>query len=169
MEIEQIIKTGFIANELEYEIAILADRKLRILAKENANFKTQRAILRGIIEDYEQKEWKDVRKIDFLKLIESEKAEAYAEKQRNFYENRKLAIKTKLKSIGLTQENLGTILGHKSKTHMSELINGLKPFTLKDLTIINQLLNINLKTLVPIFLPNEEKIRINHVLEEIVL
>jgi plasmid maintenance system antidote protein VapI len=79
-----------------------------------------------------------------------------------FIDNRKQAIKTKLKVFDLSQENLAVILGHKSKTHMSELINGIKPFTLKDLIVINRILKIDMKVLVPNFLSieDQEKVRI---------
>ena len=67
----------------------------------------------------------------------------------------------------MTQENLGHILGHKSKTHMSELMNGIKPFTLKDLIIINRLLKIDIKELIPIFLSTEDKIKVKSAVIEL--
>lgn len=128
--------------------------------KENPHFKNLRFNLRDIIEKYEKPEWSDVYKIDDKKNLESEKSEQTAELERLFLEKRKLAIRKKLKELDLTQENLGSILGHKSKTHMSELMNGIKPFTLKDLVIINRLLKIEIAILIPVFLSTEEQTRV---------
>ena len=62
--------------------------------------------------------------------------------------------------MDLTQQDLAFLLGHKSKTYMSELINGIKAFTLKDLIIINQVLKIELKQLIPVFLSKEDQIKV---------
>ena len=43
---------------------------------------------------------------------------------------------------------------------MSELINGIKPFTLKDLIIINRILNIEIATLIPVFLSSQDQLKI---------
>lgn len=159
-DIETIVEKGIITNELDYDRALIADRKLRLLAKENLHFKNLRIKLRDIIEKYENSEWSDIDKIDDNKLLESEKSEHIAELERLFLENRKQAIRKKLKELDLTQENLALILGHKSKTHMSELMNGIKPFTLKDLIIINRLLKIEITVLIPIFLSKEDQIKV---------
>ena len=160
-DIEKIVENGIITNELDYDRSLVADRKLRILAKESLHFKNLRAKLRDIIEKYEASEWSDIEKIDDAKLLESENSEQVAEAERLFLEFRKQAIKKSLKKLELTQENLGLILGHKSKTHISELINGIKPFTLKDLIIISRVLEIELSVLIPVFLSSEEKGRVN--------
>ena len=162
-DIEQLIEKGIITNELDYERALIADRKLRLLAKEDFNFKNLRTKLRDIIEKYENAEWSDVDQIDGAKLLESNKAEQIAELERVFLENRKQAIRKKLKELELTQENLGSILGHKSKTHMSELMNGIKPFTLRDLIVINRLLKIEIALLIPVFLSKEDQTKIKEV------
>ena len=39
-DILQLIEVGKIQNELDFERALIADRKLRILSKENSNTKT---------------------------------------------------------------------------------------------------------------------------------
>jgi antitoxin component HigA of HigAB toxin-antitoxin module len=159
-DIETIVEKGIITNELDYDRALIADRKLRLLAKESLHFKNLRAKLRDIIEKYEDSEWNDVGKIDDNKILESEKSEHIAELERLFLENRKQAIRKKLKEFDLTQENLASILGHKSKTHMSELMNGIKPFTLKDLIIINRLLKIEITILIPVFLSKEDQTKV---------
>jgi transcriptional regulator with XRE-family HTH domain len=159
-DIEKLVEKGSITNELDYERALNADKRLRLLAKESAHFKKLRTNLRVIIEKYESTEWNDLDKIDDSKLLESKKSEQIAEAERLFIENRKQTIRKKLKELDLTQENLASILGHKSKTHMSELVNGIKPFTIKDLIIINRLLKIDLSVLIPAFLSNEDQKRV---------
>lgn len=159
-DIEKIVEKGVITNELDYERALIADRKLRLLAKDSLHFKNLRGKLRDIIGQYENSEWSDIDKIDDNKLVESDKFEQIAELERLFIENRKLTIRKKIKELDLTQENLASILGHKSKTHMSELMNGIKPFTLKDLIVINRLLKIDITILVPVFLSKEDEKKI---------
>ena len=44
-DIEKIVEKGAIANELDYERAMIADRKLRLLSKEGTYFKQLRAKL----------------------------------------------------------------------------------------------------------------------------
>lgn len=161
-DIEAILKKGRLSNELDYERALVAERKLRLLAKEEAQFTTLRHQLRELLESYERSEWADADSIDDRQLIQSEKAEFIADQERQFLETRKRTIRNRLKQLELTQENLGSILGHKSKTHMSELMNGIKPFTLKDLIIMHRLLKIEMSVLIPVFLSNsdQEKVKL---------
>ncbi len=159
-DIEAIVKNGIISNELDYDRALIADRKLRILAREDNHFKNLRSNLRDLIEQYEKLHWSNVEQINDEKLVVSDKSEETAESERVFLENRKQAIKKKLREFDLTQVNLASLLGHKSKTHMSELINGIKPFALKDLIIINRLLEIEISVLLPVFLTQEESNRV---------
>lgn len=166
-DIEKIIISGSITNELDYERALIADRKLRLFAKKDVKYKLLRKKLRDLIELYEKKEWSSLEQIDESKIIESEKSEFIAELEREFLENRKQQIRKKLKENDLTQENLATLLGHKSKTHMSELINGIKPFTLRDLIIISRLLKIDIKLLIPVFLSKEEQEKIQEVIKSL--
>ena len=165
--IENIIKKGTITNELDYDRALIADRKLRLLGKEDPHYKTMRSKLRDIIEKYESAEWSDVNKIDEKKLVESDKSERIAEQERLFFENRKNAIRRKIKEAGLTQKDLASILKHKSKSHMSELMNGIKPFTLKDLVIINRLFKIDMDILVPRFLSEKDQVEMKEELKKL--
>ncbi len=162
-DIEQFIEHGSITNELDFERAMIADRKLRLLSKESVHFKNLRKRLRTLIEDYETKNWSDLDSLTEDKIAESEKYEIIAEQERLFLDNRKQIIRECLKRLDLTQENLGKILGHKSKTHMSELMNGIKPFTLKDLIIINRLFKIDFKVLIPNFLSKEDQMKIKSI------
>jgi transcriptional regulator with XRE-family HTH domain len=166
-DIEEILELGEIQNELDFERALIADRKLRVLSKENSKYKTLRRKLRDLIEDYESKNWSSASRITDKKLKESDLAEAIAEKERQFIENRKELIKSKLKRLNLTQQDFGKILGHKSKSYMSELMNGINPFSLRDLIIINRLLKIDLTDLVPTFLPQTERIKIKSSIEKL--
>ena len=166
-DIEKFIESGSINNELDLERAMIADRKLRLLSKDSLHFKNLRKKLRDLIEVYENEEWSNLDTLTDEKVIESDKSEFIAEQERVFIENRKQQIRKKLKALDLTQENLGHILGHKSKTHMSELMNGIKPFTLKDLIIINRLLKIDIKELIPIFLSTEDKIKVKSAVIEL--
>ncbi len=166
-DIEKLVENGSITNELDYERALIADRKLRLLSKESIHFKNLRQKLRKLIEEFEISEWSNVEDLTEEKLIESSKAERIAEFERIFMETRKQEVRKKLKEFDLTQENLAVILGHKSKTHMSELINGIKPFTLKDIVIINRLFKIDIKILVPVFLSNEDQLRVKNAVKSL--
>jgi len=165
--IEEILELGEIQNELDFERALIADRKLRVLSKENPKYKTLRRKLRDLIEDYESKNWSSAARITDKKLKESDLAEAIAEKERQFIEIRKELIKSKLKRLNVTQQDFGKILGHKSKSYMSELMNGINPFSLRDLIIINRLLKIDLTDLVPTFLPQTDRIKIKSSIEKL--
>ena len=56
----------------------------------------------------------------------------------------------------MTQQDLGISLGHK-KSYMSELINGVSQFSLKDLVIVHRVLRIELLKLIPTYLQNETR------------
>ncbi|MDO5970623.1 transcriptional regulator [Flavivirga aquimarina] len=160
LDIIELIELGEIKNELDFERALIADRKLRVLSKENPKFKTLRKKLKDLIEAYENKNWSPDSRISNEKLRESDVAELIAEKERQFIEKRKKLIKAKLKKLNLNQQDFGVILGHRSKSYISELMNGICPFSLKDLIIINRLFKIDLTDLVPTFLPQTERVKI---------
>lgn len=165
LDISKLLKAGKIASELEFERALIADRKLRVLAKEDSKYKIVRKKLRDLISAYEDKNWSSSSRIPDKKIQESDLAETIAEKERQFIQKRKELIRKKLKSLNLTQQNLGEILGHRSKSYMSELMNGVSPFSLKDLIIINRLLKIELTHLIPTFLPQADRIKIKSSLQ----
>lgn len=166
-DINRFLEKGKIQNELDFERALIADRKLRVMAKENAELKAVRKKLRDLIEAYESKTWAPDAEISEDKLKESDWAEQTAEKERVFIHNRKKLIKSKLKELDLSQQDFGIILGHTSKSYMSELMNGVCPFSLKDLVVISQLLKIELNSLVPTFLPQKERIKIKCSIEKL--
>lgn len=166
-DILQFIEAGKIDNELDFERALIADRKLRVLSKENPKFKAVRKKLRDLIEQYEDQNWSANAKISDKKLKESDAAELIAEKERLFIQRRNELIRKKLKNLNLTQQDFGKILGHNSKSYISELMNGISPFSLKDMIVINQLLKIDLTDLVPTFLPQSDKVKIRTTIKKL--
>ncbi len=165
-DIEKVLETGRLQNELEYERALIADRKLRVLCKENFRLKPVRKQLRDLIEKYEHRNWSSS-DIGDVQVRESDIAELIAEKERQFVFRRKGLIKDKLKKFALNQQDLMTLLGHKSKTHMSELMSGIVPFTINDLIIINRLLKIDLTNLIPTTISEKRRIQIRKSIQVI--
>jgi hypothetical protein len=162
-DLEKLLKKGVITSELEYERTMEAFKTLRHLSAEDPKFLISREKLFDILEIYEKQEWSHVDLVTDLQVIESDAAEEFVAKERAFFQKRKKKIKLRLKALNLTQGDLTAVLGHKSKTYISELINGLSPFTLKDLVILHHFLSINMKDLVPTFLNEKEIERINKV------
>jgi len=66
----------------------------------------------------------------------------------------------------MTQQDLGVILEHP-KSYMSELINGVSQFTLKDLVIIHRILSINLNVLIPTYLQSETRDKVNKSIKKL--
>lgn len=166
-DINTIIKNGTISNQLDYERALIADKNLRLLAKEDKSIKLLRSKLRDIIETFEKKHWSDENTITDEQLAESDIAEIISEQERVFLKNRKELILKKIKNLGLNQQEFGAILGHKSKSYTSELINGICPFTMTDIILINRLLKIDLKNLIPTFIESEKKLKVTETIKKI--
>ena len=162
-DLEKLLKKGVITSELEYERTMEAFKTLRHLSAEDPKFLISREKLFDILEIYEKQEWSHVDLVTDLQVIESDAAEEFVAKERAFFQKRKKKIKLRLKALNLTQGDLTAVLGHKSKTYISELINGLSPFTLKDLVILHHFLSINMKDLVPTFLNEKEMERIRNL------
>jgi transcriptional regulator with XRE-family HTH domain len=156
---KKIIQIGSISDELEFEKALILERKLRLLSVDNPEYKEARVKLRQIIKEYEKNNWSSESEITDEKIKESDNAEFIAEQERVFILKRKQIIKEKLTELGLNQQDLGSILGH-NKTYTSELMNGINPFTLKDLIIIHRLFKIKLENLIPTTIPQKERGRI---------
>jgi transcriptional regulator with XRE-family HTH domain len=76
-----------------------------------------------------------------------------------FIQKRKKLIQKKLKESGLSQKDLAKILGHRPN-YMSELINGVRPFSKNDVVAVHRLFEIDFKDLIPPFLKSEVK---NHI------
>lgn len=161
-----IIEKGFISDELELEKAFIIERKLRLLSSKNPEYKEVRFKLRQIIKDYEKEHWNSDSEISDDKIKESDTAEYIAEQERQFTLKRKKIIKGKLSDLGMTQQELGSILDH-SKSYISELMNGINPFTLKDLIIIHRLFKIKLEDLIPTTIAHNERGRIKSSIQKI--
>jgi plasmid maintenance system antidote protein VapI len=162
-EIENIKK---LENEYDLEKASLLERKLRLLINENPDLKPLRKKLRDLIKNYEDREWSDFDKISDSQLEESDKAEEILNNEQKFINKRKDSIRKKLKEYDMTQQDLGLILGHP-KSYMSELINGVSHFTLKDLVIIHRLLGIKLNILIPTFLQSETREKVKESIKKL--
>ena len=165
--ITKLLERQQISNELNYQRALIADRQLKLLSKDDPSMKAMRNQLRTLIVQYENKVWNKVDNITTTQIQESDTLEQLAERERMFIQHRKEAIRKKLKQHRLTQEDLATLLGHKSKTHMSELMNGLVPFTLRDLIIIHHTLHIKINTLVPTFLSPTDRNQVAQALRRL--
>ncbi len=113
--LKKILKQGVLNNELEFERASIIDRQLRLLVNEYPELAPDRERLRTIIKIYEDKHWANAEITD-QQVAESGLAGAIAEQENSFNQERKRLIKLKLKQYGLTQKDLGTILGHTSET-----------------------------------------------------
>lgn len=166
-DVNKILKQGIIKNELELEQASIAERQLKLISKEKPELKLKRVQLIQLIDDYEAKHWTNRKEISNSQIKESDQAEKAAFQQLEFIEKRKKLIKSKLKRLGLNQQEFGRILGHDSKSYMSELMNGVVPFTLKDLIVISKLLKINLNKLIPTQIPDEDKTKIAKTIKKL--
>ena len=78
----------------------------------------------------------------------------------------KETIKKDLIKHNITQQDLGIILGH-SKTYMSELMNGIYPFSNKDLIILHRLFQIELKFLMPTIISQKDKIKLEESINKL--
>lgn len=161
--IQEVSHIERLENEYDLEKASLLERKLRLMIKENPDLKPIRNKLRKLIAEYEEREWSEVDKISDLKINESERAEQIVNFEQKFIQNRKEAIRKKLKEYDMTQQDLGIILSHP-KSYMSELINGVSQFTLKDLVIIHRILGISLSILIPTFLQSDTRNKVRESL-----
>ena len=104
-DIEQLLEKGEISSELELERASIAERKLRVISKQNPNVKLKRRKLRDLISEYESKHWTNRSKISTTKVKESEEAEIIAQNESDFIDLRKKLIRSKLKTLGLNQQD----------------------------------------------------------------
>jgi antitoxin component HigA of HigAB toxin-antitoxin module len=162
-EIENIKE---LENEYALERASLLERKLRLMIDENPDLKPLRKKIRDLINDYEDRKWSDFDKVTDLQVEESDKAEEIVNYEQQFINKRKYAIRKKLKEYDMTQQDLGLILGHP-KSYMSELINGVSQFTLKDLVIIHRVLGIKLNILIPTFLQSETRDKVRESIKKL--
>jgi plasmid maintenance system antidote protein VapI len=166
LNIKEIEKIERLENEYDLEKASLLERKLRLMMDENPDLKPIRKKLRDLIKEYEDREWSDFDKITDSQVLESDKAEVIVNYEQKFFNKRKETIRKKLNEYDMTQQDLGIILGHP-KSYISELINGVSQFTLKDLVIIHRIFGINLNILVPTFLQSETRDKVRESIKKL--
>jgi plasmid maintenance system antidote protein VapI len=165
-DIKEIKNIERLENEYDLQKASLLERKLRLMIKENPDLKPIRRKIRDLIEEYESRKWSDFENIPDSQIEESDKVEEIVDYEQKFIQKRKESIRKKLKEFDMTQQDLGQILGHP-KSYMSELINGVSQFTLKDLVIIHRLLGISLKTLIPTYLQSETRDKVKESIDKL--
>jgi len=166
VDIREIENIQQLDNEYDLQKALLLDRKLRLMVKENAGLKPIHDKLFQLIKDYEERNWSDSENISEKQFDEAETAEQLVEIERKFIAQKKETIRKKLKSYDMNQTDLATLLGHK-KSYMSELINGVSQFSMKDLVIIHRVLRIDLTKLIPTYLQNETKERVKKSISQL--
>ncbi|HEY4206896.1 MAG TPA: hypothetical protein VGM31_08790 [Puia sp.] len=105
-DIEQLIESATITSEVDYERAMVADRKLRLLAKDSTHFKSMRRKLRDLIAAYEGENWANHKQVSSGQLKLADIAEKRAEEERVFVVKRKNIIRKKLKAFDLTSDPL---------------------------------------------------------------
>lgn len=164
--IQNIRDITSLTNELEYEKASSLYLQLRLLVKEDTSYEPIRNHLRHLIKTYEERYWSDENTITDDQVKESDQAEALVQAENVFYHKRKELIKAKLKEAGLNQNDLARVLSHR-KGYMSELINGLRPFSKEDLIVINRLFKIPFEDLIPAFIKQERASHIKRTLASI--
>jgi transcriptional regulator with XRE-family HTH domain len=159
-DIEQIEKLD---NEYDFQKALLLDKKLRLMVKEQPELRPIRKKLRRLMTEYEERVWSDPEQVTDKQLEDSDKAENIVETERKFIKKRRDAIRKKLKEYDMTQQDLGDLLGH-SKSYISELMNGVSQFSMRDLVIIHRIFGIGLKTLIPTYLQSDTQYRIEETI-----
>ncbi|UII77188.1 hypothetical protein LV716_05300 [Flagellimonas sp. HMM57] len=80
-DLNKMLLNGGIRNELDLEVALVYDRLLRPMIKENPQLKAIRKRLRDTIEDYETKNWSASSTITSEQIKESDLAELNVEKE----------------------------------------------------------------------------------------
>ncbi len=166
LDIDKILKVERLENELDFENATSLYLKLRKPAQEDTDYVDIRKHLKVLISKYEKEHWSDESSITDEQIKESDIAEALVRAENQFHQKRKEKIRRKLKEAGLNQTDLARILGHR-KSYMSELVNGLRPFSKDDIVILNHLLKIKFEDLVPPFIKKDRVEHINKALESI--
>ena len=154
INIRDIKKIELLENEYDLQKALMLERKLRLMVKDDSTLIPIRKKIRKLIKDYENRNWSNSDNISNSQIVESDKTELLVENERRFQQKRKEIIRKKLRDFDLNQQELGELLGHK-KSYMSELMNGVSQFSLKDLVIIHRILKIDLDVLIPTFLQSE--------------
>ena len=166
IDLETVLKKGSLSTEIEHERAIVLQRQLRLLEKEHPELGVKRKELRTLIKGYEDKYWTGENISEEL-IVKSDAAEILVEKERQFLARRKDLIRVKLKELSLSQKQFGIILGHSSATYVSELINGICAFSIRDLVLIHAMLKIDFNDLIPTSAIETEKEKVVATVHEV--
>lgn len=164
LSIDNILNITALISELELERATLMLGKLRWMKKDDPGLIPLSKHLVKLIQQYEEEHWVATSDISEAQLILSDEAVQISSSENSFILKRKELIKKKLKTQGLAQKDLAKILGHRPN-YMSELINGVRPFSKDDLIIIHRLFKIDFKYLIPPFIRPETTNHINKTLQ----
>ncbi len=164
--IDNLLKITTIHTELELEQANSLFNKLRLLVKQDPALKPLGRHLANLIEQYEAVHWSDETRVSDEQLQASDQAEKLMLYQEQFLQRRKELIRKALKENGLIQNDLASILGHR-KNYMSELINGVRPFSQEDIIIIHRILSIKLTDLILPIVKEPAANRIRLVMEKL--
>lgn len=164
-DIKSMIRKGEISSELELERASLAARFLRLQDEDQPELAALEQQLSTLIRDYESKNWADFKLVTEKQVKESNLAEKLAAREFKFYKQRRELIIQTLKQNGLNQNALAAILAH-SKSYTSELLNGIRSFSMNDLIIIHKLFKIKLEDLIFTEITPDVELRIRETFEK---
>jgi plasmid maintenance system antidote protein VapI len=165
LEIDNILKIDELNNELEFEQATAIQGKLRWMVKKDKSLEPIRQHLLNLIEKYETKHWQNESEITDQQIKESDDAERIVNAETVFIKKRKDLIKEKLKESEMSQKDLAKILGHRPN-YMSELMNGVRPFSRDDIVVLHRLFELEFKDLMSPFLKKEVTNHIKSTLNE---
>lgn len=160
--IDNILKIESINSELELEQASSVLNKLNLLVKKDSEINPLIVHLSDLIELYESEHWLNEEEVTDEQLQASDRAEELVKFQNRFIQKRKELIKKALKNMGIIQNDLATILGHR-KNYMSELINGVRPFSQEDIIIIHRILGIEFNDLINPIVKEKSVVRIRRI------
>lgn len=166
LEIDNILMVDKLNNEMEFEQATSIHGKLRWMVKQDSSLQPIREHLVALIEKYEVENWSNESEISEEQIKESDVAEKIVSAENIFTQKRKTLIKLTLKENKISQKDLAKILGHRPN-YMSELINGIRPFSRDDIVVMHRLFEIDFKDLIPPFLKSDVTNHIKTTLEEL--
>jgi hypothetical protein len=165
-DLNAILAAGTIASELEYQRAKMADRSLLLMSESDPSLNDIRDSLWKLIIQYETVHWSDFDSVTDEQIVESDVAEELASAELEFVAHRRKLILEKLKNLNLKQNDLATLLSH-NKSYTSELLNGIRAFSNRDLILIHKLLKIDLEDLLITTLSEEMKQKVNTAIGQI--
>ena len=154
LEVDNILRISELKSELEFERATIIHGKLRWMQKKDSSLEPIYQHLKTLIKRYEKAHWNENIEISEKQISESDIAEKVVLSENEFMQKRKQLIREKLKEIGIAQKDLAKLLGHRAN-YMSELINGVRPFSRDDIVVIHRLFEIDFDDLIPQYLKTE--------------